>query len=189
MNDFSTVLPNELILVTQATADATAFATLYDHYFSRVYNYVRYRLQDVDTADDITAQVFERVLNNLGSYRPEKAPFSAWLFAIARNAVNDHLRSQRRRRWLSLDTLWGWSSSDPQPVDMVAADEVQAKLLAAVARLGSRERDLIGLKFAAGLTNRRIAELTGLSHNNVGIILYRAVRQLRAELKAQGVEQ
>jgi RNA polymerase sigma-70 factor, ECF subfamily len=188
MNDFSPALPNELSLVTQATLNTAAFAALYDYYFSRVYNYVRYRLQDADATDDVTAQVFERALNSIGSYRPEKAPFSAWLFAIARNAVNDYLRAQRRRRWLSLDLLWEWGSSEPQPVEIVAADELQHKLLGAVARLDSRERDLIGLKFAAGLTNRRIAKLTGLSENNVGVILYRAVRRLRAELKAQGVE-
>jgi RNA polymerase sigma-70 factor (ECF subfamily) len=183
MNDFSPALPNELTLVTQASANAAAFAALYDHYFSRVYNYVRYRLQDADTADDITAQVFERALSSLGSYRPEKAPFSAWLFAIARNAINDYLRLQKRRRWLSLELLGNWSSSEPQPGDIVSDHELQDELLAAVARLGSRERDLIGLKFAGGLTNRRIAELTGLSENNVGIILYRAMQRLRTALK------
>jgi RNA polymerase sigma-70 factor (ECF subfamily) len=188
MNDFSTVLPNELALVAQATVDSAAFASIYDHYFSRVYNYIRYRVQDTDVTDDITAQVFERALSHIGSYRQDKAPFSAWLFAIARNAVNDYLRSQKRWRWLSLDVLWNWSSSEPQPAEVVAKNELQDKLLSAVARLGSRERDLIGLKFAAGLTNRRIAELTGLNENNVSIILYRAVRRLRAELEAEGVE-
>jgi RNA polymerase sigma-70 factor (ECF subfamily) len=188
MNEFSAALPNELMLVAKATADSAAFAAIYDHYFSRVYNYVRYRVQDPDVTDDITAQVFERALSHIASYRQDKAPFSAWLFAIARNAVNDHLRLQQRRRWLSLDALWNWNSIEPQPGDIVARNELEDKLLAAVARLGSRERDLIGLKFAGGLTNRRIAELTGLSENNVSIILYRAVRRLRAELEAQGVE-
>ncbi len=61
-------------------------------------------------------------------------------------------------------------------------------MLTAVAGLKERERDLIGLKFAGGLTNRRIAELTGLSESNVGIILYRTIRKLRTELKAMGVE-
>jgi RNA polymerase sigma-70 factor (ECF subfamily) len=188
MNDIAAALPNELALVAQASANAAAFAALYDHYFSRVYNYVRYRLPDTDTADDITAQVFERALTHLGSYQAEKAPFSAWLFTIARNAVNDHLRAQQRRRWLSLDVLWNWSSAEPQPGEVVVEHELQDELLAAVVRLGSRERDLIGLKFAAGLTNRRIAELTGLSESNVGIILYRAVRRLRSDLLAKGME-
>jgi RNA polymerase sigma-70 factor (ECF subfamily) len=181
------VLTNELALVARATAEPAAFATIYDHYFPRVYNYVRYRVRDVETADDLTAQVFERALVSIGSYRPERAPFSAWLFAIARNAVNDHLRAQRRRRWLSLEVLRGRASAEPQPEEVAIHSESRAELLAAVARLSDRERDLIALKFASGLTNRRIAEFTGLSESNVGVILYRAVRRLRAELSAQGV--
>ena len=140
---------------------------------------------DAATADDLTAQVFERVLGNLGRYRPERAPFAGWLFAIARNAVNDHLRAQQRRRWLSLDALRGRPSPEPPPEAAVIQDETRAELLAAVARLSGRERDLIALKFAAGLTNRRIAQLTGLSQSNVGVILYRAVRRLRVTMRVE----
>ena len=114
------VLPNELALVARATAEPAAFATIYDHYFPRVYNYVRYRVGDAETTDDLTAQVFERALVNIGRYRPERAPFAAWLFAIARNAVSDYLRAQRRRRWLSLEVLGDWASHDPQPSYWVA---------------------------------------------------------------------
>lgn len=188
MNQKIAALPNELTLVTQARVDPAAFAAIYDHYFGRVFNYVRYRLPDAASADDVTAQIFERVLNNLDRYRSEKAPFSAWLFAIARNAVNDQLRQQQRRRWVSLDILWNRSSQEPGPADIALDNELHQELLGAVAGLNQRERDLIGLKFAAGLTNRRIAELTGLSENNVGIILFRTVRRLRAELEARGVK-
>lgn len=176
------VLPNESALVARATAEPAAFAAIYDHYFPRVYNYVRYRVGDAETADDVTAQVFERVLVNIGRYRPERAPFAAWLFAIARNGVNDHFRAQKRRRWLSLQVLRDRASADPRPEEVLVHNETCAELLAAVACLSDRERDLIGLKFGAGLTNRRVAELTGLSQSNVGVILYRAVRRLRTEL-------
>lgn len=179
------VLPNELALVARATVEPAAFAAIYDHYFPRVYNYVRYRVQDAETADDITAQVFERALVSIGSYRPEHAPFAAWLFAIARNAVIDHLRAQRQRRWLSLEVLRDRASAEPQPEEVITRDETHAELLADVARLSDRERDLIALKLAAGLTNRRIAELTGLSESNVGVIVYRAVRRLRAEVSKE----
>lgn len=188
MHDLTAALPNELALVAQARVDSVAFATLYDHYFSRVYNYIRYRLQDPDLTDDLTAQVFERVLLHIEGYRQDKAPFSAWLFAIARNAVTDHVRAQQRRRWLSLEVVRDWINPEPQPGEMVAELELHDQLLAAVRRLSSREQDLVGLKFGGGLTNRRIAEVTGLSENNVGIILYRAVRKLRLDLTAQGVE-
>jgi len=179
------VLANELALVARAKAEPAAFAAIYDHYFARVYNYVRYRVGDAAVADDVTAQVFERVLVSIGSYRSERAPFAAWLFAIARNAVTDHLRAQRRRHWLSLDVLRDRASAEPQPEEVVVDNETRAWLLAAVARLSGRERDLIALKFAAGLTNRRIAEIMDLSASNVGVILYRAVRKLRAELSAE----
>jgi len=124
---------------------------------------------------------------SIGGYRPERAPFAAWLFAIVRNAVNDHLRAKRRRRWLSLEVLRDRASAGPQPEEVAIHGETRAELLAAVARLSDRERDLIALKFAAGLTNRRIAKLTGLSESNVGVILYRAMQRVRAELSAQGV--
>jgi RNA polymerase sigma-70 factor (TIGR02952 family) len=181
------VLPNELALVARATAEPAAFAAIYDHYFPRVYNYVRYRVRDAETAGDVTAQIFERALMSIGSYHPERVPFAAWLFAIARNAVNDHLRVQSRRRWLSLEVLRGRASAELQPEEVAIHHETHVELLAAVARLSDRQRDLIALKFAAGLTNRRMAELTGLSESNVGVILYRAVRRLRAKLSAQGV--
>lgn len=185
MADTVAILPDERALVAQVAAEPAAFAAIYDHYFPRVYNYVRYRVGDATAADDVTARVFERALVHLGRYRPERAPFAAWLFAIARNAVIDHLRAQKRRRWLSLDLLRGRASSEPKPHESVVQDETRTELLAAVATLSERERDLIALKFAAGLTNRRIAELTGLGESNVGVILYRAVRRLRAELGAE----
>ena len=121
----------------------------------------------------------------VGRYRPDRAPFSAWLFAIARNAVNDHLRVQNRRRWLSLELVGERPSTDPKPEEIVVREEGHARLLAAVSHLSNRQRELIALKFAAGLTNRRIAELTGLTESNVGVILYRSVRRLRAELRGE----
>ena len=179
------MLTDELALVARAAAEPAAFAAIYDHYFSRVYNYVRYRIADAEVADDLTAQVFERTLIHIDAYRPDRAPFAAWLFAIARNLVSDHLRASRRRKWISLDALRNWTSAEPQPDVAIIRDETRVELLQAMSRLSDRERDLIALKFAAGLTNRDIAELMGLSASNVGVILYRAVRRLRVDLSAR----
>jgi len=188
MDSAIAILPDETTLVAQAKVEPAAFAAIYDHYFSRVYNYARYRLADAQTADDVTAQIFERTLANIGHYQPERAPFAAWLFAIARNAVSDHLRAERRRRWLSLDILRDRSDPKPQPEQVAVENESRVALLAAVACLNDRERDLIALKFAAGLTNRHIAELAGLSESNVGVTLFRTMRKLRAELERRGVK-
>lgn len=182
------VLLNEQELVARATSKPAAFTAIYNHYFPRVYNYARYRVRDAGAADEITAQVFERALVKIESYRPERAPFAAWLFGIARNTVNQYLRSQRRRRWISLDLLFNRYSDDSSLEDTLILSESHTELMAAVARLSDRERDIIALKFAAGLTNRRIATLTGLGESNVSVILYRSIRRLRNELSSREVD-
>lgn len=166
-------------LAVCASTDAQAFAGLYDAFFDRVYSYLRYRLDDAATADDLTALTFERALARLDSYRPQRAPFAAWLFAIARNALADHLRAQRRHPWFSFDGWRNCPTGDPLPEESVVAAENRRCLLAAVAQLDERQRDLIGLKFGAGLGNQEIAGLTGLSEGNVGVILHRALSRLR----------
>ena len=158
------------------------FLALYDEYFRRVYNYARYRCGDMHTADDLTAAIFERVYNRLGDYRPQRGPFGAWLFTIARGIVSHHIRSECGNRWLPLDEISEIADGSPTPEEKLINSEAQNNLLAALSYLSDRDRDLLSLKFAARLTNRRIAEITGLSDNNVGIILYRAIHKLRAVL-------
>lgn len=182
MNGSMHVLTNESAWVARAVAEPAAFAALYDHYFPRVYNYVRYRVIDAPTADDLTAQIFERALADLASYRLERAPFGAWLFGIARHVIGDHFRAQHRHRWLPFEILRHHPSADPPPEQVAAINELHERLLNAVATLKDRDRDLIALKFGGDLTNREIARLTGLSESHVGVTLYRALRQLRVAL-------
>lgn len=177
------LLTDELAWVSEAKADPAAFAAIYDHYFSRVYNYVRYRISNPQIADDVTAQVFEKAFAHLKRYDPQRAPFGAWLFAIARNAVNDTLRQHQKRALLSLNIAVQQPSSGPTPEQALLKQEARHRLLQAVGKLGERERDIIALKFASGLSNRRIAELTGLTESNVGVILYRTMKRLRVELE------
>ncbi|MEJ2266501.1 MAG: sigma-70 family RNA polymerase sigma factor [Anaerolineales bacterium] len=174
--------PDEAALVAQAARSPAAFVRLYRRYYPRIYNYMRYRCDDRATAEDLTAQVFERLLSKIGAYHPERGPFSGWLFAIARNLVTAHRRAIQRRLGISIETLRRWPSNQPGPEEAILQHEAQAELLAAVSHLAERERDLLALKFAALLTNRRIATLTGLSESNVGVILHRAIYRLRDEL-------
>ena len=172
-------------LAVQAAQSPDAFAEIYRRYYARVFNYVRYRCEDLETTEDLTAQIFERLLLKIGSYCPQRSPFSAWLFAIVRNEVSGYWRTARRRLWISIESLWRWPSREPDPEQAAVQSEAQADLLAAIQRLSERERDLLGLKFGGRLTNRQIAELTGLSESHVGVILYRAVRRLREEVLAE----
>jgi RNA polymerase sigma factor (sigma-70 family) len=177
----------EAALAVRASRERIAFVMLYDRYFPRVYNYLRARTGDPHLADDLTAQTFENVLRNITTYRPEKAPFSSWLFAIARNALNDHLRSTRRRQWLSLEALSFQPSDRSNLEDHFIQNESRQALTEALSKLAERERDLVALKFIAGLNNRQIAGLSGLSESNVGVIVYRAMHRLRALLQEPGL--
>ena len=187
MNGAAAALARESLVAARAAVEPAAFVDLYDRYYPRVHNYVRYRVNDGMLVDDLVAQVFVKALTHIQSYDADRGPFSVWLMAIARNAVNDHLRALQRRHWLPLDLRSWWPSSDSSPEEIVLEGERNAELLAAIAKLSDRERDLLAQKFALGLSNRRIAELTGLTPSNVGVILFRAVRRSRRLLpSAQG---
>lgn len=171
-------------LAARAGEDPQAFAALFDRYYAAVFNYVRYRCDDDATADDVTAQVFEKLMHQTGRYDPEKGTLPAWLFAVARNAVNDHWRKARRLKWISLDFLQAAAAADPSLEAGLIHAEEESALLAAIGQLPARERDILGLKFAAGLTNREIARTTGLKESHVGVIVHRSIAQLRAQLQS-----
>ncbi len=161
---------------------ANEFISLYDELFPSIYTYARYRCSDLATADDLTASIFERALHHLDSFQSSIAPFSAWLFGIARNVINKHLRSLSSQHCLNMEEIPDHPSADPTPEEALIEREDYHELLFAMNVLDERERDLLGLKFASRFTNRRIAEISGLSESNVGVIIFRAIHKLRKEL-------
>ena len=158
------------------------FADIYDRWYSRVYNYVRYRVRSPEAADDVTGRVFEAALDKLASYDPARAPVQVWLFGIARNAVTDWYRELGRRAEVALDAGPEPASGESPAGSGLESREEAEMLLAAVSSLEARSRDIIALKFSSGMTNRDIAQVTGLGESNVGVIIYRAVKQLQAAL-------
>ncbi len=169
-------------LASQAGCDPAAFTALYDRCFSRVYNYIRYRVDDTAAVEDLTAQVFEQVLTSIGRYAPGQAPFEAWLFGIVRHVVGGALRRSRFSAWLPWEAYQHRPAPGPLPEEIAVQRDLKARLGQALARLPGRQRDLLGLKFAARRYNRQIAALVGLSEQNVGVILYRAIGRLRESM-------
>lgn len=152
-----------------------------------MYGYIRYCVGNRDTADDLTAQAFLKALDRLSTFDPKKAPIGTWILSVARNVVRDHRRNQRRWTWLPLGNVWNRASPDPTPETGALDRERHQQLLGALTGLTGREREVLGLKFAAGLTNRAIARVMGLSESHVGVIVYRAVGKLRDRLSAEEI--
>jgi RNA polymerase sigma-70 factor (ECF subfamily) len=158
------------------------FASIYDRYFPRVYGFIRSQVGDPVEADDVTSRAFERVLDRLDSFHPERGAFESWLFAVVRNAVRDHFRARRWRALFFLDDAPEPAAHEPAAEARLLAEEQSAQLLRALRGLDERGREVLGLKFQAGLTNRQIAEVLALGESHIGVLVYRAIKKLQAAL-------
>jgi RNA polymerase sigma-70 factor (ECF subfamily) len=150
---------------------------LYAEQMPRVYNFFRYRVGHGPDAEDLTAVTFQKAWQARHRFRRDLGAFTAWLFAIARNVATDHWR--RARAHAPLEAAEHVAAPDDPARDAEHAEDL-ARLGGLLATLAVRERELIALKYGAGLTNRAIARLTGLTESNVGTILHRTVADLRA---------
>jgi RNA polymerase sigma factor (sigma-70 family) len=149
-----------------------AFDELYRSSRDDVYAYAAGLLRDRAAAEDVTATAFERAFRKRSRFDPSRGNGRAWLFGIARNAALDELRRRSRQAELVSD-----------PIDASSLDtehsEHRLVLIAALTRLDPRERELIALKFFAGLSNAEIAAVLAISESNAGTKLHRAVTKLR----------
>jgi RNA polymerase sigma-70 factor (ECF subfamily) len=162
-----------------AALDAAQFEDRYRQYLPRVLNFIRLRVPDEASAQDLAAATFEQAFRKIGQLRDQDA-FAGWLFRIARNEVGQYYR--RRRPQLDLASLVELPAGQQSPLETALRREELTAVLAAVAGLPQRDQELIALKFAGGLSNREIAQATGLSESNVGVILFRAIRKVRDRL-------
>jgi RNA polymerase sigma-70 factor (ECF subfamily) len=159
-----------------ATAPTEGFTELYERTFPRVYAYVASMLRDRSAAEDVTAQAFERAYRKRKSYRAARGSMDAWLFGIARNAALDELRGRKRRATLEGDPE---DTGSPALHDEAESAIRRETVRAALASLDGRDRDLIALKFAGGLSNAEIARVLRMSESNVGTRLHRTITKLR----------
>jgi RNA polymerase sigma-70 factor (ECF subfamily) len=158
------------------------FTEIFETYYKRIFNYIAYRVSCRYTAEDLASLVFEKTLSKLTGYSREKAPLEVWLFAIARNVVNDYYRSQARHRLFPLEAIRELVSGKKEPEALILEGERSSRLNLALDTLSAKERNIIALKFGAGLKNTEIAQVTGITESNVGVILYRSMRKLKAEI-------
>jgi RNA polymerase sigma-70 factor (ECF subfamily) len=153
-----------------------AFDLLYRSSRDDVYAYVASLLRDPAAAEDVTATAFERAYRKRSRFDANRGEPRAWLFGIARNAALDELRRRRRHAELSAEPA---DLSTPNFEETAEARERRLAIASALATLEPRERELIALKFFAGLANGEIAAVVGITESNAGTKLHRAVTKLR----------
>ena len=124
-------LQDEIILVKKAQTDPQAFSEIYELYYSKIFNYVLKRVMDLETAQDITSEVFIKAFKSIWQFRFRKVPFVAWLYRIASNEINNYLKKNYYKT-ISLDQLLmnkGYEpilEGDPQK-EMLLAEKTQSQ--------------------------------------------------------------
>lgn len=152
-----------------------AFESLYRSSRDDVYAYVATLVRDRAAAEDVTSTAFERAYRRRSSFNPQRGEARAWLFGIARNAALDELRRKKHRAWLA-----GEPADDAASTESLAEEsERRIALRQALAALDGPDRELIALRFFAGLSMAEIGATLGISESNAGTRTHRALSKLR----------
>lgn len=155
------------------------FAQVFNLYYKRIFNYTYYRINVKDDAEDLTSQIFQKVISKINTFNKDKAEFEIWLFVIARNTVNDYLRKSKIRKIVSLDNIFNMADKKKGPEEQAINKDIKAKLIESLKILDKDERNIIAYKFGAELRNTEIARILNMSESNVGVKLHRIMKKLK----------
>jgi RNA polymerase sigma-70 factor (ECF subfamily) len=169
---------DELLLIEAARKDPARFGDLYERYFDRVYAYVARRVGNRDAAQDLTADVFHRALANIGKYESRGAPFGAWLFRIAANAIADKWKHAAKESGVPSETRAATEEIDAGKSDFDAAEH-RAQLFQSVRTLPTEQRRVIQMRFAEEKSIRDIAHALKKSEGAIKQLQFRALQSLR----------
>jgi RNA polymerase sigma-70 factor (ECF subfamily) len=174
-----------LCSVIQAQAQID-WGAVFDAELPRVYNFFLYKTGNREIAQDLTAITFERAWKNRSRYHPGRAALATWLFGFTNNILKEHFRRNKKdkQRSESFEQIEIISKNHDVENDVLRHQE-HDQLHMLLNELSEREQSLIALKYGAGLSNREIAKISGLSESNVGSILYRSVTALRDKWEAR----
>lgn len=174
----------QAVVVAAQQGDQGALARLYDHYFPRVYRYVSARLASNEDAEDVTTEIFLRIIENLRSFSWRGLPFGAWVFRIARNEVISHVRRQKVRTATAPLTE---TIQDPSPdhVDELVTQLTIETVRQATEKLPEAQRQVISLRFIAGLSVAETAQALGKTENNVKVLQHKAIAKLQSMVRHQ----
>lgn len=156
------------------------FEDYYNTFFTRVYNYARYRSSGPQEAEDLTSCIFEKLYQRFEEYNPQKATLEVWTFMLAGSAAADYFRRKKIRRFFSLSTEQEAEiPSGETAAGALEQAEAEQQLHHALLKLTDKEREIVNLHFYQRLKQREIAAVTGMTPSNVGVILHRSAKKLK----------
>lgn len=184
---------DELVKRAQTTplgiaSGAEAIGELYDRYNEQVFRYVWARVYDRNSAEDLTGEVFTRMVANLPKYRPTSSPFLAWLYRIAHNLVIDHYRKEENKRELPLDQVDQLVADKDNPTETTEERQFFEQVKHALMELNPTRQEVIILRFLVGLSLQEVAATLGKTVGAVKVAQHRGLKELREVLQQEASE-
>jgi len=161
--------------------DPQAFSAVYDQYFPIILRFIRFRLGDENQAEDITNDVFTRLLEAIQRRRGPDSNLKAWLFATASHAVNDSLRKSYRRKVELLDN--DLADPMPLPAEIVETNESKRAVQLALSTLKPDLQNVLALRFGQGFSLDETANLMKKKVNHVKQLQFRALAALHLAME------
>ena len=165
-------------LAQQGQEEAVKF--LYETHVDSIFGYIRYRVASVEIAQDLTSEVFLRMVRGLPNYKDQGVPFRAWLFRIAANLITDHYRQTGKNTLMPIPE--DFESDDLDLLDEAVSKEETLRLRRALSTLPADYQDLLILRFVQDLPHTEIAKVMNKSTAALRSMQYRAVKALTQEL-------
>lgn len=175
-------LSREQIVAEEAEIEAARgnpakFAPLYNRYYQRILGFIYQRVESKEDAYDITAQTFIAALENLGKYRSQGVPFSAWLFRIAVNELNRFYRKSKVRQAISIDDTQ--VSDVLQELGEETTADTDSRLMKAVQQLDQEEIQLLEMRFFEKRPFKEVCDILGISETAAKARVYRLLERLK----------
>ncbi len=172
-------------LVTRGQqGDRDALEELYLIHFDRIYSYLHVSVGNRHDAEDLTTQTFLKMLEKIGSFRWQSAPFSAWLFRIAHNLAMDHFRS--RRRWQPEEEVPEPPGDEEPSAELMAMRTIgRESMLKLIERLSPEQQQVLTLKFVFNLPNAEVASILDKTEGAIKSLQHRALVSLQKQIQQQ----
>jgi RNA polymerase sigma-70 factor, ECF subfamily len=170
----------ERLALRSRSGDREAFGKLYELFAKRIYAYFYYRSLSRETAEDLTSAVFMKALEALESFKPQPGGFSAWIYAIARNALTDHYRRNSRVEAVGDFSGGVWDLADGTDLELEAAERDRwERLKPFLAELSGEQREILIMRLWDELPYREIAGMLGKTEGACKMAYSRALSFLR----------
>ena len=162
--------------------NAGVMEKIYLEYREKVFRYVRGKVASTADAEDVTSEIFLKVLSSLNSYDEEKSTLSTWIYTITHNTVCNYYR-ERSKRALSLDENALCSDTDDGVVAEIENEILKENLAIALETLTEREQDIIVLYYYHEIPFRDIAVKMGITYTNAKFIKHNAIKKLKSKMQ------